>query len=70
MQPIVVFADEPTAALDRSTGLHTVEVLISSARAAGAAVVLVTHDAEVASRCDRTLAMRDGRFVDALVGAR
>jgi putative ABC transport system ATP-binding protein len=71
MQPVVVFADEPTAALDRSTGLHTVEVLISSARAAGAAVVLVTHDAEVASRCDRTLAMRDGRFDHAaLVRAR
>jgi putative ABC transport system ATP-binding protein len=71
MQPVVVFADEPTASLDRSTGLHSVEVLISSARAAGAAVVLVTHDAEVASRCDRTLAMRDGRFDDAaLVVAR
>ena len=69
MQPVVVFADEPTAALDRATGLATLDVLLDAARRAGAATIVVTHAAEVAARCDHTRQMRDGRLVDhALVG--
>lgn len=61
--PSVVFADEPTGALDQTTGREVLELLTSATRATGAALVVVTHDAGVARWCDRTLAMRDGRVV-------
>ena len=59
----VVFADEPTGALDQATGQETMRVLTSATRASGAALVVVTHDAQVAACCDRTVHMRDGRVV-------
>ena len=60
----VVFADEPTGALDSVTGAEVMDVLRGATRAAGAALVLVTHDPAVAAWCDRTVLVRDGR-VDA-----
>ncbi|WP_432560783.1 ABC transporter ATP-binding protein [Kineococcus sp. SYSU DK003] len=63
-RPEVVFADEPTGALDQATGREVLDLLTSVARENGAALVVVTHDAGVARWCDRTLAMRDGRVVD------
>jgi len=58
--PGVVFADEPTGALDQATGAEVLSVLTGAARASGAALVVVTHDAGVARCCSRTVTMRDG----------
>lgn len=71
IKPAVVFADEPTAALDRATGKATIELLVHASRAAGAGLLIVTHDPEVGAACDRIVDIRDGRFVGepALVGA-
>lgn len=59
--PGVVFADEPTGALDRRTGWEMMNALTSATRDLGAALVVVTHDPEVARWCTRTVQMRDGR---------
>ncbi|WP_205678881.1 ABC transporter ATP-binding protein [Brachybacterium endophyticum] len=61
-RPSVVFADEPTGALDQATGHSVLAVLADACRDAGAALVMVTHDPSVASTCERTIAMRDGRI--------
>jgi putative ABC transport system ATP-binding protein len=60
-EPPVLFADEPTGALDSLTGEHVMDLLVDSARAAGTTVVLVTHDARVAAYADRDVVVRDGR---------
>jgi len=61
--PGVVFADEPTGALDQQTGHEVLQVLTEATRATGAALVIVTHDPQVAAWCSRTVHMRDGRIV-------
>ncbi|MBZ2198192.1 ABC transporter ATP-binding protein [Occultella gossypii] len=61
--PGVVFADEPTGALDQQTGHEVLGVLTEATRATGAALVIVTHDPGVARWCSRTVHMRDGRIV-------
>lgn len=58
--PGVVFADEPTGALDQATGHDMMQVLTQTTQAAGAALVVVTHDPDVASWCTRTITMQDG----------
>ncbi|SDR72322.1 putative ABC transport system ATP-binding protein [Nocardioides scoriae] len=58
--PAVVFADEPTGALDTVSGEEVMEVLVSTARDTGAAIVLVTHDNRVAAYADREVVLRDG----------
>ena len=60
-KPRVVFADEPTGALDSLNGERVMQLLSSAAREAGAAVVLVTHEPRVAAYADRELVVRDGR---------
>jgi putative ABC transport system ATP-binding protein len=60
-RPRVVLADEPTGELDRATGEH-IALLLDRVRADGTALVVVTHDAALASRAARTLFMRDGRI--------
>ncbi|WP_405976209.1 ABC transporter ATP-binding protein [Streptomyces sp. NBC_00988] len=60
--PDVVFADEPTGALDQATSTEVVRLLTSVTREQGAALVVVTHDADVAAHCDRILQVRDGRI--------
>jgi putative ABC transport system ATP-binding protein len=62
-EPSVVFADEPTAALDQATGLATVELLVGVTHDAGAALLVVTHDPGVAALCTRTVHIRDGHLV-------
>ena len=64
VQPAVVFADEPTGALDQTTGREVMSILMEASRANGAAVVVVTHDPNVAAFCDRTITMQDGRLAD------
>lgn len=61
--PGVIFADEPTGALDQQTGADVLRVLTDATRATGAALVVVTHDPQVAAWCSRTISMRDGRVV-------
>lgn len=60
-RPEVVFADEPTGALDSVSGELVLDALTAAARRRGAAVVVVTHEARVAAYADRTLLLRDGR---------
>ncbi|WLW53851.1 ABC transporter ATP-binding protein [Streptomyces sp. YU58] len=62
VRPDVVFADEPTGALDQTTSTEVVRLLTSVTREQGAALVMVTHDADVAAHCDRILQVRDGRI--------
>jgi putative ABC transport system ATP-binding protein len=62
VEPDVVFADEPTGALDQATSTEVVLLLTSVTRDSGAALVMVTHDADVAAHCDRVLQVRDGRI--------
>jgi putative ABC transport system ATP-binding protein len=61
-QPLILFADEPTGNLDSVTGREVLD-LLSELAAAGAALVVITHDGDVASRLPRQIAMRDGRIV-------
>jgi putative ABC transport system ATP-binding protein len=59
-EPEVLFADEPTGALDSLAGEQVLEVLTSHAREHHMTVVLVTHDAKVAAYADREVLLRDG----------
>lgn len=61
-RPSVVFADEPTGALDQGTGHAVLDVLVGACAESGASLVMVTHDPGVAAACERTVAMRDGRI--------
>ena len=60
--PQIVFADEPTGALDTVGGDALLKVLLSNARERGASVVLVTHDNRVAAHADREVVLVDGVF--------
>ncbi|MFE0731587.1 ABC transporter ATP-binding protein [Streptomyces antibioticus] len=59
-KPAVVFADEPTGSLDSANATAVLEEFLHLARSQGTAVVLVTHDAQVAARADHRYTMRDG----------
>ncbi len=59
--PRVLFADEPTGALDSLTGEQVMDLLVATARDQGTTVVLVTHEARVAAYADREVMVRDGR---------
>ncbi|MFD5335901.1 ABC transporter ATP-binding protein [Streptomyces hawaiiensis] len=58
--PRVVFADEPTGALDSLAGEQVMTSLVHTARESGTAVLLITHDARVAAYADREVQLRDG----------
>jgi putative ABC transport system ATP-binding protein len=58
--PAIVFADEPTGSLDSVAGEQMMELLLSSTRDGGAALVIVTHDNMVAAYADREIRLRDG----------
>lgn len=69
-EPAVVFADEPTGALDTVSGERVLESLVGAARDRGTSVVVVTHEASVASYADRELVLRDGRVAVAAAAGR
>ncbi|WP_428952570.1 ABC transporter ATP-binding protein [Streptomyces sp. cg35] len=62
--PRVLFADEPTGALDSLNGERVMELLTDAARGANTAVVLVTHETRVAAYSDREIVVRDGKTRD------
>jgi putative ABC transport system ATP-binding protein len=61
--PDVIFADEPTAALDKDSGHEVVALLKRLARARGTTTLMVTHDNRILGLADRILTMVDGRIV-------
>jgi putative ABC transport system ATP-binding protein len=62
--PPILLADEPTGNLDTATGRHILELLRGIHRGRGTTIILVTHDAELASIADSRLILRDGRVVE------
>ncbi len=64
--PSIVVADEPTGNLDETTGRDIIELLFRGHKERGTTLVLVTHDNELAGRCDRVLHMHSGRIENRL----
>ena len=62
MEPKLLLADEPTGNLDGDTGQQIIDLLFDVADRRSATLMLITHDATLASRCDRTIRMVDGRI--------
>ncbi|PBN42825.1 ABC transporter ATP-binding protein [Sphingobium sp. D43FB] len=62
-RPTILFADEPTGNLDATTGVTIMDLLFDRQRAAGATLVIITHDPALADRCSRIIEMRDGQVV-------
>lgn len=65
-RPPIVFADEPTGALDTRTGVIVLDELVNLAHSDGHCVLTVTHDPSVAARCDRVLFLFNGRLAQEL----
>ena len=68
-RPQVLFADEPTGALDSRTGDVVLQELVQIAHQSDSCGLIVTHDPSVAAACDRVLFLRDGRLAGELTGA-
>jgi putative ABC transport system ATP-binding protein len=64
--PSLLLADEPTGNLDAATGATVVDCLFEEHARLGSALLLITHDAQLAARCDRRLDLADGRIVSEL----
>lgn len=64
-RPLLLFADEPTGSLDQATGGRISDLIFQLRRESGAALLLVTHDASLAARCDRRLLLQNGRLESA-----
>ena len=62
--PSLLLADEPTGNLDRETGIMVMDLLFSLQKEHGTTLVLVTHDETLASRCNRSVQMVDGRMME------
>ena len=62
--PKIIFADEPTGNLDGSTGTSIVDLLFARRAALGATLLIITHDPELAQKCDRVIVMQDGHVVE------
>ena len=62
--PEIVFADEPTAALDKDSGMQVVRMLKELGRARGTTTLMVTHDNRILDMADRILTMQEGRLID------
>lgn len=62
-RPVLVFADEPTGNLDAATGAQIVDLLLARRAEAGATLVVITHDEELARQCERVVRLADGRIV-------
>ena len=63
-EPDIIFADEPTGNLDTATGALVEDILFRLNREIGITLIIVTHDPELAEKCDRQIYMRDGEIVE------
>ena len=61
-RPPLVFADEPTGNLDATTGAGIVDLLFARRAEAGATLIIITHDAGLAEKCERVVTLADGRI--------
>ena len=61
-RPLLVFADEPTGNLDAATGQAVIDLLFARRAEMAASLVIVTHDAQLAARCERVITLADGRI--------
>jgi putative ABC transport system ATP-binding protein len=62
VEPAVLLADEPTGSLDFATGERVIQLMFDMNREAGTTLLLVTHDADIAARCDRQLHLEAGQL--------
>jgi putative ABC transport system ATP-binding protein len=62
INPTILMADEPTGNLDETTGQQIIDLLFAGHKERGTTLVLVTHDAALAERCDRIVRLRSGRI--------
>jgi len=63
-EPAILFGDEPTGNLDGKTGHAIIDLIFDLSEQRGSTLVLITHDPELADRCDRVISMADGLIVD------
>lgn len=68
-QPRIIFADEPTGNLDTTTGATVEKLLFGLNKQGGSALVIVTHDEELAAKCDMKIYIKDGK-VERIVGGK
>lgn len=61
--PALLFADEPTGNLDTTTGEQVIEIMFNLHAQRAMTLILITHDLNLAARCDRVIEMRDGKIV-------
>lgn len=62
-KPTILFADEPTGNLDTETGAQVEEILFNLNKQEGTTLVIVTHDPELAEKCDRTIRLKGGKIL-------
>ena len=62
--PRIIFADEPTGNLDSNTGAVVEDILFTLNREHGITLIVVTHDEDLAARCDRRIVIKDGQIID------
>ena len=69
-RPGLIFADEPTGNLDAATGEEIINLLFARRAETGATLLIITHDASLAARCERVLTMADGVIVSDTAGSK
>jgi putative ABC transport system ATP-binding protein len=65
-EPALLLADEPTGNLDQATGQAVIDLLFALRRRTGTTLLLITHDRDLAARCDRQVHLSDGRVEEAV----
>jgi putative ABC transport system ATP-binding protein len=69
-KPKLIFADEPTGNLDSATGEKVIELLFNINKTLGSTLVIVTHDSELAARCQIQIHMKDGKIINISEGSK